>query len=391
MKCVVLSLSKHAAAGRAVATGRLLTRWLRFALVLLSGLCACARARAQLVDGSVYVRTDSDQTTVIAPRAHARAPAGEGTHLDFTYAADVWTSASIDIRASASKAITEQRDELDVGIDHEFEDLTFSAGYRFSTEPDYLSNGGNVGLAYDFAGNNATLALGAGASFDQVGRAGDRNFSLPVRNLNGRIAFTQVLDQDTLLQLIYEVMHAYGYNASPYRYIGIGGTDGLCWAALTQFCTPEAAPEQRLRHAAALRVRRSLGSAVSVGAGYRFYRDSWSLASHTLLADLTVVPLDGWIAALRYRFYTQNSVAFYRASYPRLDPAQRFYTNDKELSPLSVHRLALDLERTFPISERGQLVRPTLSIAGSIYSFSNFIPLGTIRALEVTLGVAFEL
>lgn len=361
-------------------------------LRLLAGLLLLEQhASAQVVDSSIYIRTDSDTTTVVAPRAHARTALNQDTHFDFTYAADVWSSASIDIRASASKAITEQRDEVDVGIDHELEDVILSAGYRFSTEPDYTSHGGNLGLTYDFAGNNASLTFGLGASSDTVGRAGDREFAQPVRNLNGRVAFTQVLDQDTLLQLVFELMHAKGYNASPYRFIGIGGTDGLCWTATTMFCAPESAPEQRFRQAAALRVRRSLGAAVSLGAGYRFYRDSWSLMSHTVLADVSVVPLEHWVIALRYRFYAQNAVSFYRSYYPTLDPAQRFYTNDKELSPLRTHRLALDLERTFLVSASGQLVRPMLSIAGSIYDFSNFIPLQGIRALEVTLGLAFEL
>jgi hypothetical protein len=209
--------------------------------------------------------------------------------------------------------------------------------------------------------------------------------------MNGRVAFTQVLGPNTLLQMVAEVMHAKGYNASPYRFIGIGGTDGLCWKATTMYCAPEAAPEQRFRQAAALRIRHSLGEALSVGAGYRFYRDSWSLLSHTILADVSLLPAEQWVIALRYRFYTQNAVSFYRASYPVLDPAQRFYTNDKELSPLRTHRLALDFERTYLVSASGQLVRPTLSVAGSIYDFSNFIPLHTIRALEITLGVAFEL
>jgi hypothetical protein len=362
--------------------------------VVLAWICLAvplARVDAQAVDSSVYVRTDTDHTTVVAPRAHARTPISEGTHVDFTYAADIWTSASIDIRASASQAITEQRDEIDVGLDHEFSDVTLTGGYRFSTEPDYTSHGGNLGLSYDFAGNNATLALGASANFDRVGRAGDRLFSRPVRNLSGRIAFTQVLDTNSLVQGIYEIMHAQGYNSSPYRYIGIGGTDGLCWYGKTSTCAPESSPDLRLKHALAIGVRRSFSSRWSAGAGYRLYLDSWSLLSHTALADLAFTPTTNLILSLRYRFYTQNAVSFYRALYPNLDAVQRFYTNDKELSPLTEHRLALDIERSVLISASGQLVRPMLSIAGSLYNFSNFIPLKSIQALEITLGVAFEL
>jgi hypothetical protein len=128
-----------------------------------------------------------------------------------------------------------------------------------------------------------------------------------------------------------------------------------------------------------------------LGAGYRFYRDSWSLTSHTVMADVAAATSERWLVALRYRFYTQNAASFYRSSYPTLDPAQRFYTNDKELSPLATHRLALDLEHSMMVSTRGQLLRATLSVAGSTYRFDDFIPLDSIRALEITLGVTGEL
>ena len=357
-------------------------------LVIVAGWSASTQA--QQADASLYVRTDSDHTTVIAPRAHARAPVAAGTHVDVTYAADIWSSASIDIRASASKPVVEQRDELDVGIDHEFNDLTLTAGYRFSTEPDYLSNGANLGFSYDFADNNATLAGGVSASFDRVGRAGDPGFSKPVRNLSARVAFTQVLGPRTLVQGIYELMQADGYNSSPYRYVGIGGPDALC-SGLSRYCVPEASPTLRLRQAAAVRMRHSFTAFMSAGLGYRFYHDDWDLTTHTLLADLTFAPTNQLIIALRYRFYIQNAVSFYQARYLLLLPDQHYYTNDKELSPINEQRLALDFEQAFSIGDRGQLVRPILSVAVSRYNFSDFIPLSQIRALEITLATAFEL
>src|ERR1044071_851597 len=138
----------------------------------------CARgahaAHADELSTAVYLRTDSDETLVVAPRLHAQLPLGEATNLDFTYAVDVWTSASIDIMTSASKVpVTEQRDEIDVGVAHELGDITLSGGYRYSTEPDYVSHGGSLGLSYDFAENNATVGAGLSGSRDSVGKAGD--------------------------------------------------------------------------------------------------------------------------------------------------------------------------------------------------------------------------
>src|SRR5262245_22825665 len=79
-----------------------------------------ARSRAQEAATAIYGRTDSDQTVVVAPRLRVQAALAESTRASVVYAVDVWTSASIDIRTSASKVpVTEQRDEIDASLDHE--------------------------------------------------------------------------------------------------------------------------------------------------------------------------------------------------------------------------------------------------------------------------------
>src|ERR1700755_180406 len=96
---------------------------------------AAHTSAAQEAATAVYVRTDTDHTVVIAPRARVQVPIAEPTKVSVVYAADVWTSASIDIMTSASKVpVTEQRDEIDLSIDHELEDFTFTAAYRLSNE-----------------------------------------------------------------------------------------------------------------------------------------------------------------------------------------------------------------------------------------------------------------
>src|SRR5690242_122617 len=115
-------------------------------LLVLACVLSPRASRADQLSSAIYVRSDSDETTVVAPRLHAQLPLEETTNLNFTYAVDVWTSASIDIMTSASKVpVTEQRDEIDVAVDHAFDDITLSGSYRYSTEPDYLSNGGSLG------------------------------------------------------------------------------------------------------------------------------------------------------------------------------------------------------------------------------------------------------
>ena len=348
-------------------------------------------AAADELASAVYVRTDSDDTVVVAPRLHAQLPLEESTNLNFTYAVDVWTSASIDIMTSASKVpVTEQRDEIDVAVDHAFDDLTLSGSYRYSTEPDYLSNGGSLGLSYDFAENNASFGAGLSASSDSVGKAGDPTFDEAVGTVGGRLSFSQILSSNTVAQLIYELSHAQGYLASPYRYVAIGGP-GRCTAPMggqgttDSLCVPEASPDERLRHALAVELRQALGQSWSLGAGYRFYLDDWKLKSHTVRLELSwLAGLDTQLA-LRYRFYTQGAAEQYRAVY--LAP-QPFVTTDKELSPLSSHRFALELDQRWSFAHDRSL-RAIVGFAPIFYSFSDFPPLKKITAYELNATLVF--
>jgi hypothetical protein len=347
---------------------------LGFALVL-----AAAGAQAQTASTSLYVRSDSDRTTVITPRLRVAAPIAEQTTVDVTYTVDVWTSASIDIRTSASKAITEQRDEIDVGVAQVLGDATLSAGYRYSSEPDYDSNGGSLGLSYDFADKNSTLGLGLSAIFDDVGRAGDPGFSRALRTLSARASFTQLLDSKMFAQLVYEIGRSEGYLAS------------ACTDQRPEYCVSEQVPNARQRHAASLTLRRALFDAMSLGAGYRLYLDDWGLLSHTVEADLAVLAGSDTLLRLRYRLYTQGKSLHYSKRFLTLDAAGRYFTHDKELSTFTVHRIAADLEQRLALDDSGNVMRMVASVGPSFYTYADFPPLSGITAIEVTLSLVLEL
>jgi hypothetical protein len=368
---------------------KLFFRWVARTLIV-AAVFASTPGSAQEVGSALYVRTDSDRTTVVAPRLRGGVTVEERTKIGVVYAVDVWTSASIDIRTSASQIpVTEQRDELNVSVDHELTDLTLSGAYRYSVEPDYVSHGVSGGFSYDFADNNATLALGANASSDSVGRAGDPDFARDSGTAGGRLSFTQVLDRDTVAQAMYELSRIGGYQVSPYRFVAIGG-DGLCTSSVTgpgraALCVPETSPSQRLRHALALVLRRSLSEALSLGGGYRFYLDDWGILSHTLHGELSYLLDPETILSARYRLYLQGAADHYQ---PRYDAPQAFVTSDKELSTLSSHRLGLEAERVFSFETAGTLTT-SLSLGGLYYAYSDFLPLDSITAFEITTTVVY--
>lgn len=373
-----------------------------------SGLCAITvacgllwllpSARAQeanptTASTSVYVRTDSDQTTVVTPRVRVGTNVTERTRVDVVYTADVWSSASIDIRASASKVVTEQRDEINASVEHAFPDFTLGASYRYSKEIDYESHGGALGGTYDFANKAASLSLTGRAYFDQVGRAGDPDFERSASTISARLAFTQVIDRKTFAQLAYEPARQEGYLSSPYRYVRIAMDQGVVPSTCiypVRMCVLENNPGTRMRHALSIAVRRALSAPFSIGASYRFYIDDWSVLSNTAGVDAAWMPSERWLLALGYRFYHQSAASHYEPFY-LATPMPAHFTSDKELTSLTSQRVELEVSRSWLLDELGSEFRTVFLIAPSYFTYDDFLPLDHITAIDATIALEVRL
>ena len=95
--------------------------------------------------------------------------------------------------------------------------------------------------------------------------------------------------------------------------------------------------------------------------------------------------------ALRYRYYLQTAAAHYRARFASIEEAGDHFTRDKELSPLSGHRVMLDFERRWELDDLGHTLRTALSVGPSVYLYRDFPPFDRITALEITLVLGTEL
>lgn len=351
---------------------------------------------AQELGSSLYMRSDTDGTTVISPRLRAAGQVDSETRVDASYTVDVWSSASIDIRSAATKRIYEQRDELDFAASHIIDSSTLSASYRYSKENDYESHGGTASLSQDFAEKATNLLLSLSGIFDTVGRSGDTDFAKPLSTLGARAALTQILDPEMLVQLSYDIFLLNGFQESPYRKVRLLDSsvpgcvppeDPLSLAAtdLNGCRIYEKVPDSRMRHAFAIQGRRSLGSDMSIGLGYRFYLDNWNLKSHTVEARIAYLPSDDVTLTLRYRFYTQGAASFYKPYYTDSDTDR---TNDRELSSLTSHRIGLDAEREFSV---GPLtINGALSAGITHYDYAEFPGLSTVQAFELTTALSSE-
>jgi hypothetical protein len=324
---------------------------------------------------------------VTAPRVRFHQGFGR-TGLDFVYTADMWTSASVDIRTAASARVSERRDELNLSIDHTLGEWTLAAAYRVSLERDYRAHGPSLGAVWEGLAHNVRIEGRASLSDDQVRRAHDPGFVRPLRSVALWLAYTQVLGRGTLLQIAGEQRTSLGFHSSPYRWVGLGGP--VTCTAETTLCVPEVVPGRRLRYAVAARARQSLARWASLGVGYRYYVDSWRLQSHTLDASLRFVPRTWLLMDLEYRAYFQGAAWFYRSSYP-VNPPTGFVTRDRELSPMHDHEVAALARWTHAFPNRRLELSVGLRLAAIAYGYDDFPGLTRVFAGEGSFNLQLSI
>lgn len=360
------------------------------AIVAIAAWAVGARAEDDTVTVSTLVRGDSDGTVVVSPSVRGRVEIlDEETHVDAEYTADIWTSASIDIRTAATMAVSEQRDEINAGLERRIDDFSVRGGYRYSAENDYEAHGGIIVGTLDLEGHCTIFELRLTAEQDTVGRSGDETFSRPLTLIGGRLNYTQVIDPSMVVQAAYELGHAEGFLSSPYRFVGVGG-DGRC-AGSAELCLPETHPGARTRHAIVVRGRRALDDSVSLHLDYRFYVDDWGLYANTAAAQLGWMHDEHGLVSIRYRLHQQGAAAFYRSTYPAPSGILQYVTRDRELSPLWTHRIALSYEREVEIGDAGPTVRLAAALGGTYLFYEDFVGLGDVFALDATLSIGVEL
>lgn len=348
------------------------------AAIIATILCAASVAHADTgFESKIQVYTDSDNTNVVSPTVQAQADVTPDTNVSLGYLADVVTSASIDVVTQASKTtIHDTRHQVAAGVSHVFGALTARGGYSYSQENDYQSNTMSVSLEQELNDKDTTLSLGYGVSLNTVGRAEDMNFARSLDEHSVSLSWTQIVSAKLVTQLTYEVGGAFGYQASPYRFVPIRSSAD----AAPDFWVPETDPDSRVRHAIVFGANHAVGDADSIQGDYRIYFDDWGITSHTIGARYFKTLAKRVELRLRERFYTQNGATFYQSYYTA--PA-KYITFDRELSPLWSETFGAKLEYGFSAHLSAEL---KLDIF--YYSYSDFLPLQSRTGANIGTGLA---
>ena len=330
------------------------------AIAVVAGAAAPARADHPPVslglDTLLY--SDDDNVIVSSTRAGASAKLDDaGSEVHAAAVADAVTAASVDVITEATPRFTELRKEADLGGAYALGAWLPALHYRFSDEPDYISNGGGARVDRR-VGDDATIEAGYDLTYDLIRRSGTSPdvFERTLATHSADASFSQVIDRETVVRLAYSFVGQDGYLAKPYRYVPlfapatIAAEDGGAAIGLDNFGAlrlaerpPENVPGVRLRHALAARVLRYLPSLRgSVRADYRGYLDDWGVRSHTGEAALRVA-FGARELALTERVYEQTAADFWRRTYTVDDGTMPVYRSvDRELSHYASEMTTLD-------------------------------------------------
>ncbi len=281
----------------------------------------------------MYHSYSGGDITVDGPSVLVRKKVGDNLSFTLNYYEDMISSASIDVKLSASP-YKETRRQWSGGVDYLHGKSTYSAGFINSTEPDYKANTAFVSVSQDMFGDLTTLTLGYRRGWDQIYRdikvngdiINDPTFHERADHRGYSLSLSQILTRNTIATFNYELLTDQGYLANPYRkirYLSPGQGDGYTLA-------DQVYPGTRTSNSASLSIKHYLSWRAAVTGEYRYFHDTWGIGAHTFQVDYTQ-PWRQFTFDASLRFYKQNAADFYSDLFPRAD-YQNFMARDRELA-----------------------------------------------------------
>jgi hypothetical protein len=288
----------------------------------------------------MYHNYDGGGITIQGPSVLVRKKVGDSLSFSASYYEDLISSASIDVRLSASP-YHETRKQEGFSVDYLHGKTIYTAGYIHSREPDYEANTAYYSISQSMFGDLTTVTFGFRRGWDNVYRdikvdgiiQNDPTFHEQADHRAYTLSVSQILTRNAILDLNFEAITDEGYLQSPYRDIRyLDPTNAVGYTL-----APQVTPNTRTSTAASADLKYYLPYRASITGSYRFYSDTWGINGDTLELDYTQ-PWRHFIFDGGVRYYRQNAANFYSDLFPRADYSN-FEARDRELA--AFHSLSL--------------------------------------------------
>lgn len=318
--------------------------------------------------------------TVQGPSVLVRKKATDNLSLTAGYYEDMISSASIDVKLSASP-YHEKRKQENAGFDYLHGKSTYSAGYIHSKEPDYTANTSYYSVSQDMFGDLTTLTLGYRRGWDQIFRdiktpdgviENDPTFHQRADHRGYTLSLSQILTRSLIFNFNYELLTDQGYLANPYRkirYLSPGQGNGFTLA-------DQVYPNTRTSNAVSGQLKYYLPWRAAVSGQYRFFRDTWGIVANNFELDYTQPrTILGYklVFDASLRWYEQTHADFYSDLFPRAD-FQNFEARDRELAAFHSYTVGLGASWEFGIGSISWLQKNSVSVRADhlLVNYSDF-------------------
>jgi hypothetical protein len=292
-----------------------------------------------------------------------------GWSVSGRYLVDAVSAASVDIVSSASGKWTEYRHVGSLAVDVPVGEAKLSVSGGVSREPDYLSLGGGVTVAFDLLDKNLTPFFGVSYGDDSAGRTGEpKEFWRKMQKFGAQAGATFVVDRSTIAGVTFDAISERGYLGKPYRFVPLFGPGR--GAALPAGASPDevnrarlderpadAVPEARDRLAVTGRIAHRWDG-VTLRLDERLYADTWGLVASTSELRLWLDAGSHVLLGPHVRYHGQRGVKFWQRTYEASAAAEgqrpgppRYRTGDRELGPLGTLTAGATLR--WLLTERG--------------------------------------
>ncbi|HEY4210911.1 MAG TPA: DUF3570 domain-containing protein [Steroidobacteraceae bacterium] len=324
-----------------------------------------------------YHRYEGGGITIQGPEVLVRKKIGDSLSVSASYYEDLISSASIDVKLSASP-YHEKRKQKTAGFDYLHGKTTYSAGIINSKEKDYQSNTTYYSVSQDMFGDLTTVSMSFKRGWDRVfadikdattgqiiNQPSFGGFDKDGNPIAYRIAdhrgyslgLSQILTRSLIADFNYEVLTDEGYLQSPYRkirYLSPGQGKGFTLA-------DQVYPSTRTSNAVSVDLKYYMPWRAALDGQYRFFSDTWGIIANTFQLTYTQPAWKHWIFDGTMRYYTQTAADFYSDLFPRAD-YQNFMARDRELAAFNSYLVGVGASYEFNVPRMPWINKSSLNL-----------------------------
>lgn len=278
-----------------------------------------------------------DRISVTAPSLSLTMPVGEDWSFSASHTVDTVSGASPRYHSEplSMSQMHDVRRGTDARITRYFSSGSLTTGIGLSKESDYDSKNFFVQGNLNSESKNTTLNLGISFTRDKINPTNQVVVDERKSITDLMVGVTQVLGVQDIAQINLTRGSGKGYYSDPYKFF-------------------DSRPREKTQDIASFRWNHHFSKTDgTTRLGYRYYRDSFGIRSHTLTGEYVQPLQQGWTLTPMARLYSQNAARFYVDPLNAPDPTipegfiagQTLLSEDQRLSSFGGRSLGMKVSK----------------------------------------------